>query len=67
VTFKVSGADPQALWKALLARNAVCSPRLGGIRLSPHFYNVSGEIERFFEIVKEEVKSEGGATGTSGK
>lgn len=67
VTFKVSGVDPQALWKALLARNAVCSPRLGGIRLSPHFYNVSEEIKRFFEIVREEVKSEGSATGTSGK
>jgi len=67
VTFQVSGADPQALWKALLARNVVCSPRLGGIRLSPHFYNVSGEITRFFEIVKEEVQSQRGDTGTSGK
>jgi selenocysteine lyase/cysteine desulfurase len=54
VTFRVPGADPQALWKSLLSRNAVCSPRMGGIRLSPHFYNTSDEIARFFQIVKEE-------------
>jgi selenocysteine lyase/cysteine desulfurase len=67
VTFQVSGADPQTLWKALLARNAVCSPRLGGIRLSPHFYNVSGEITRFFEIVKEAVRSQKDDAGTPGE
>lgn len=54
VTFRVPGADPQALWNALLARNAVCSPRSGGIRISPHFYNTSEEIARFFGILKEE-------------
>jgi len=58
VTFRVPDADPHALWKALLGRNTVCSPRLGGIRLSPHFYNTSKEIARFFEIVKEEVESQ---------
>ena len=54
VTFKVPGADPQALWKSLIARNAVCSPRAGGIRVSPHFYNTPDEIARFFEILGEE-------------
>jgi selenocysteine lyase/cysteine desulfurase len=54
VTFRVPGVDPQGLWKALLSRNAVCSSRNGGIRISPHFYNTSGEIARFFEILKEE-------------
>lgn len=55
VTFQVPGADPGALWKALLARNAVCSPRAGGIRVSPHFYNTPEELERFFAILKEEI------------
>jgi selenocysteine lyase/cysteine desulfurase len=54
VTFRVPGADPQALWKALLGRNAVCSSRAGGIRISPHFYNTPEEIARFFEILAEE-------------
>ena len=54
VTFRVPGADPQKLWKALISRNAVSSPRNGGIRVSPHFYNTSEEIARFFEILGEE-------------
>lgn len=54
VTFRIPGADPHALWKSLLARNAVCSPRAGGIRVSPHFYNTPEEIARFFEILGEE-------------
>ncbi len=60
VTFRVPGVDPMELWKALLSRNVVCSPRLGGIRVSPHFYNTSEEIARFFEIVREEAASPGG-------
>jgi selenocysteine lyase/cysteine desulfurase len=54
VTFRVPGADPHTLWKALLAKNVVCSPRSGGIRISPHFYNTPEEITRFFEILAEE-------------
>lgn len=63
VTFRVPGADPQALWKSLLARGVVCSPRLGGIRVSPHFYNTPEEIERFFAILAEEI-SVGRGTGS---
>ena len=54
VTFRVPEADNAALWKALQNRKAVCSPRAGGIRLSPHFYNTPEEIDRFFEILREE-------------
>jgi cysteine desulfurase/selenocysteine lyase len=67
VTFRVPGADSQALWKALLSRNAVCSHRLGGIRLSPHFYNTSEEIARFFQIVKEEAESQRAPRGDPAK
>jgi selenocysteine lyase/cysteine desulfurase len=54
VTFRVPGKDNSALWKALLARKAVCSPRAGGIRVSPHFYNTPEEIDRFFDVLREE-------------
>jgi len=54
VTFRVPGADNGALWKALMARKAICSHRAGGIRLSPHFYNTPEEVDRVFEIVREE-------------
>ncbi len=56
VTFRVPGGDPQELWKALLARRAVCAARLGGLRISPHFYNTPEEITRFFELVGEEAE-----------
>lgn len=59
VTFRVPGADPQALWKSLLARGVVCSPRSGGIRVSPHFYNTPEEIDRFFGILAEEAAAPG--------
>jgi len=53
VTFRVPGADNAALWKALLARRAVCSHRAGGIRVSPHFYNTPEEIDRLFSLIRE--------------
>ncbi|HEX9205537.1 MAG TPA: aminotransferase class V-fold PLP-dependent enzyme, partial [Candidatus Deferrimicrobiaceae bacterium] len=54
VTFRVPGADNASLWKALLARRAVCSHRAGGIRVSPHFYNTPEEIDRLFSLIREE-------------
>ncbi len=55
VTFRVPGVNPQALWKGLLARNVVTSPRAGGIRVSPHFYHTPEEISRFFAVLREEI------------
>lgn len=67
VTFRVPGADPVALWKAMLARNAVCSPRCGGIRVSPHFYNTPEEVAQFFRLLAEERQRAGDpAPGTAG-
>lgn len=58
VTFRVDGANHQALWESLLARGVVCSPRSGGIRVSPHFYNTPEEIDRFFAILGEEIAAQ---------
>jgi selenocysteine lyase/cysteine desulfurase len=54
VTFRVPGADNGALVKALSSRKAICSHRAGGIRLSPHFYNTPDEVDRVFDILREE-------------
>jgi selenocysteine lyase/cysteine desulfurase len=51
VTFAVEGADPAALNDALGERGIVCSPRGGGIRVSPHGYNDQEEIDRLVEAV----------------
>ncbi len=38
-------AQPVKLWKALLEKKIYVSPRGGGIRVAPHFYNTEGEID----------------------
>lgn len=49
VVFKVK--DPAKVWKELLAKKIYVSPRSGGIRIAPHFYNSMEEIERFVKLL----------------
>lgn len=55
-TFAIPGVNPKTLWKKLLEKNVVTSPRGGGIRVSPHFYNTLDEIDMFIEFVREAVR-----------
>jgi len=45
VTFTVAGADAGDLVATLKSAGFVCSPRGGGVRLSPHAYNTTDEID----------------------
>ena len=38
--------DPESLAQRLLQRGVVVSVRGGGLRISPHFYNTEGEIDK---------------------
>jgi selenocysteine lyase/cysteine desulfurase len=49
VTFRIAGADHQALYKRLMQMRVICAPRGGGMRFSPHFYNRQEEIHSAFE------------------
>jgi cysteine desulfurase/selenocysteine lyase len=49
VVFKVK--DPAASWKKLLAKKIYVSPRGGGLRLAPHFYNSFEEIEKLVKAL----------------
>lgn len=51
VTFSVDGRDPAALAEDLLGQGIVCSPRGGGVRVSPHGYNTAEEVDRLVELV----------------
>lgn len=55
-TVIVPGSDPMALWKKLLGKKVVASPRGGGIRLSPHFYNTHEELDLFLEHLRDSIK-----------
>lgn len=43
--------DPVKLWKKLLTAGIYVSPRGGGIRVAPHFYNSFEEIEKLVNAV----------------
>jgi cysteine desulfurase/selenocysteine lyase len=53
VTFSVEGVDPFWLAEALQQRRIVCSPRGGGIRVSPHGYNDDEDIDTLVSAVAE--------------
>ncbi len=55
VTFEVEGRDPAAVVAALQGRGVVCSPRAGGVRLSPHGYNTAEDVDRLVAVVAEVV------------
>ena len=46
VTFELPGQDPVGVVGELRAAGVVCSPRGGGVRVSPHGYNTGEEIDR---------------------
>jgi cysteine desulfurase/selenocysteine lyase len=54
VNFKVN--DNRDLEKKLRARKIIVTARVGGIRVSPHFFNTEEEIDKFIETVRELTK-----------
>jgi selenocysteine lyase/cysteine desulfurase len=44
--------DTAALHRALLEASVIVRPRLGGIRLAPHFYNDVDDIARVLDVVR---------------
>ncbi|MBW3611727.1 MAG: aminotransferase class V-fold PLP-dependent enzyme [Actinobacteria bacterium] len=63
VTFAVEGHDPVAVHGRLLDEGIVVSPRGGGLRISPHGYNTSEEIDALVAVVGQLCGA--GATGTA--
>ena len=53
VSFDLPGSDPQLVKKRLLARGVVASCRGGRLRISPHAYNDSGDVDRLVEAVED--------------
>jgi len=50
VNFRVKNWEKT--WKGLTEKGIIVSPRMGGIRVSPHFYNTQDEIDRLMEALK---------------
>lgn len=63
VNFRVP--DPDQLVDQLRQEHVYAVQRLGGLRLSPHIYNMPGEIETVMKIVEEYVRSRLESAGES--
>lgn len=54
VTFSLApGSDPVPIAAELERSGIVCSPRAGGIRISPHGYNDTGDVDRLVSALAE--------------
>jgi selenocysteine lyase/cysteine desulfurase len=51
VTFRIPRMSPDDAVERLLLAGIVCSPRGGGLRVSPHGYNTSDEIDLLLDTV----------------
>jgi len=52
VSFKKKNIDSMELYKNLKEKNIICSLRDGYLRISPHFYNTTQELDRLVEIIQ---------------
>jgi selenocysteine lyase/cysteine desulfurase len=52
LTFRSSRVDGAQLHAALMARQVICSPRLGGVRLAPHFYTPESVLTRTIDEIR---------------
>ena len=52
ICFRHPAARAEKLFDRLMAARVVVSLREGAIRLSPHFYNTDGEVDRFLDLMK---------------
>ncbi|MDP8971022.1 MAG: aminotransferase class V-fold PLP-dependent enzyme, partial [Actinomycetota bacterium] len=57
VTFSLYDRDPVGITDALRAHGVVCSARGGGVRVSPHGYNTTQEIDRLIDVVAEQARA----------
>lgn len=51
ICFRHRAGRTEKLFERLMSKRVVVSLREGAIRLSPHFYNTDGEVERALEII----------------
>ncbi|MCB1774171.1 MAG: aminotransferase class V-fold PLP-dependent enzyme [Gammaproteobacteria bacterium] len=57
LTFRHPACSGSDLHAALSVRNVICSPRAGGIRLSPHFYTPERVLQCTIEIISQTIQS----------
>ena len=57
LTFRHATLDGTTLHQGLMRRQVVCSPRAGGVRLSPHFYTPSRVLETTLDKINQTIQN----------
>jgi selenocysteine lyase/cysteine desulfurase len=57
VTFRHANCPGDRLYAALMEQGVICSPRAGGIRLSPHFYTSENVLKRSTDIIRQTIQT----------
>ena len=53
VIFESERITPTEIYEMLLSENIITAERGSGVRVSPHFYNTTSEIERLLEVLPD--------------
>jgi selenocysteine lyase/cysteine desulfurase len=53
VTFKLAGQDPNDIRRRLEAAGIIVRCRAGGVRISPHGYATTGEVDRLVDELRQ--------------
>jgi selenocysteine lyase/cysteine desulfurase len=61
LTFSLPGHEPAGVRDRLRAAAIICKARGGGIRVAPHGYNTTGELDALVEVVGDLASRIGGA------
>jgi selenocysteine lyase/cysteine desulfurase len=52
VSLATPGRDPKDVWRRCKAAGVVVAVRAGRVRVSPHAYNTTGEIDRLLDAAR---------------
>lgn len=57
LTFRHVTIDGSHLHAKLMRQQLICSPRAGGVRLSPHFYTSEAVLDRALALIRQTIQS----------
>ena len=57
LTFRHDDIAGSELHRTLMNAKVICSPRAGGVRLSPHFYTTQDALENAIRLIRQSIQT----------